>query len=370
MSNGRRLDPGEARSAGAIPQRRVPQDWPSDRPFRILSIDGGGIRGIFPATILAELERRFTGGYSAASYFDLISGTSTGGILALGLGAGYTATELAELYVDKGGEIFPPRTNGAFGRLKQWYRDQKHYARYRYDRSALERLLKTKFGERLFGESSKRLCIPSFEGKHSEVFVFKTPHHPDYQTDRYQPMVNVALATSAAPSYFRPFEHGGYTLVDGGVWSNNPILLAVIEALTCFNLRRDQIQVLSIGCGDDRYVVSASQIAKGGLWYWKDIIEAAMRLQSLAATNQVRLLLGPPCVVRLDAPAFDPRIRLDDWQRSVTELAPLARNVIKNQGERISAMFLHELAADYIPAEVSKSLKSGVLHTSAKPTSN
>jgi patatin-like phospholipase/acyl hydrolase len=303
---------------------------------------------------LAELERRFIGGHSAARYFDLISGTSTGGILALGLGAGYTAKQLADLYVNKGGDIFPPTTNNALGRLRRWYRDRRHLARYRYDRAALEGLVRREFGERLFGESSKRLCIPSFEGKHSEVFVFKTPHHPDYQTDRYQPMVNVALATSAAPSYFRPFENGGYTLVDGGVWSNNPILLAVIEALTCFNLRRDQVKVLSIGCGDDRYIVSESQISKGGLWHWKDIMEAAMRLQSMAATNQVRLLLGPPSVIRLDAPAFDPKIRLDDWPRSVTELVPVARKVIESQGEPISAMFLQERAAEYVPADVSK----------------
>jgi len=78
MPEHRRLEPGEPRSSGAIPQRRVPQDWPKDRRFRILSIDGGGIRGIFPAAILAGLERRYAGGRSIASYFDLVAGTSTG----------------------------------------------------------------------------------------------------------------------------------------------------------------------------------------------------------------------------------------------------------------------------------------------------
>src|SRR6476659_1951894 len=102
-----RLEPGQARSSGAIPQRRVPQAWPKDRRFRILSIDGGGIRGIFPAAILAGLERRYTGGRSIASCFDLAAGTSTGGILALGLGAGYTAADLLDLYVTRGCEVFP-----------------------------------------------------------------------------------------------------------------------------------------------------------------------------------------------------------------------------------------------------------------------
>src|SRR5260370_9929316 len=104
---GRGFSPGAPRSTGAIPQLRVPQAWPKDRRFRILSIDGGGIRGIFPAAVLAGLERQFTGGSSIASYFDLVAGTSTGGILALGLGAGYTAADLFDLYVTRGNEIFP-----------------------------------------------------------------------------------------------------------------------------------------------------------------------------------------------------------------------------------------------------------------------
>src|SRR5439155_5084813 len=97
--------PGDPRSAGAIARRRVPQAWPKDRRFRILSIDGGGIRGNFPAAVLAGLERHYTGGSSIASYFDLVAGTSTGGILALGLGAGYAAEELLDLYVRRGCEV-------------------------------------------------------------------------------------------------------------------------------------------------------------------------------------------------------------------------------------------------------------------------
>ena len=247
MSEGRRLGPGEPRSAGAIPQRRIPQAWPKDRRFRILSIDGGGIRGIFPAAVLAGLEQQYTDGSSIASYFDLVAGTSTGGILALGLGVGYTAADLLDLYVTRGNEIFPEPSTTLSGRLQSWWRPKRHYWRYHYERDALERILRDKLGDRLFRESKLRLCIPAFEGKHSEVFVFKTPHHPDYKLDRFERMVTVGLATSAAPTYFRPLDHGGYTLVDGGVWANNPNMLAIIEALICFDIGRDQIDVLSLG---------------------------------------------------------------------------------------------------------------------------
>ena len=166
---------GRPRSAEAIPQRRVPQPWPKDRRFRILAIDGGGIRGIFPAAVLAGLERRFAGGASLAGYFDLIAGTSTGGILALGLGAGFTAADLLDFYLTRGAEVFPAPGDGWLGRLEAWWRPKRQCLLYQYDRAALERALTDKLGGRLFGESASRLVIPAFEGRHSEVFVYKTP---------------------------------------------------------------------------------------------------------------------------------------------------------------------------------------------------
>jgi predicted acylesterase/phospholipase RssA len=334
--------PGDPRSKGAIPQRRIPQDWPKDRRFRILSLDGGGIKGLFPSTVLAELERRYLGGRSIAGYFDLVAGTSTGGIIALGLGAGLTAAEITDFYSRRGMEIFPEPTRTPIGRLR-------HYLHYRYEPEVLERHLTEILGDKPFGSSVIRLCVPAFEGKHSEVFVFKTPHHPDYKFDRFEPMVKVAMATSAAPTYFRPLEHNGYTLVDGGVWANNPVMLAVIEALICFDVSRDQIDILSIGCGEDPYVVSQAQIDAGGKLAWADVIFAAMRLQSLSATNQARLLLGPPAVRRIDPPANPNPIMLDDFRRSMNELVPAALEAVNDHGGQIAAHFLSEAVDPFVP---------------------
>jgi uncharacterized protein len=189
-----------------------------------------------------------------------------------------------------------------------------------------------------------------FEGRHSEVFVFKTPHHPDYKTDRHERMVTVGLATAAAPTYYRPLEHGGDLLVDGGVWANNPVTIAVIEALTCFTVTPERIGVLTLGCGDDPYIVSRLQISLGGLFFWKDAIFAAMRLQSLAATNQAQLLLGPPNVIRIDAPTNEQKIAMDDWKRSVSELVPAALASVEASGDGIAARFLAEPAGAYTPS--------------------
>jgi uncharacterized protein len=317
-------------------------------------MDGGGIKGLFPATVLAELERRHLNGRSIASYFDLIAGTSTGGILALGLGAGLTAKALADVYAQRGAEVFPKSTDSPIGRVRAWWRTKRHFLHYRYERDALERLLYDTLGDKLFGDSIVRLCIPAFEGKYSEVFVFKTPHHPDYKFDRFEPMVRVALATSAAPTYFRPLEHGGYTLVDGGVWANNPAMLAVIEALICFDIDRSQIDLLSLGCGDDPYVISDEKTEAGGKLAWSDIIFAAMRLQSLSAINQARLLLGPPSVHRIDPPPNPRPILLDDFRRSLDELVPAAKKAVDEQEGRIASIFLTEPASPYVPTSLAR----------------
>jgi patatin-like phospholipase/acyl hydrolase len=95
------------RSDGTLQGLRKQLPWPAEQPFRILSIDGGGIRGILPAAVLTELEERYLGGTSAGNYFDLIAGTSTGGIIALGLSIGLRARDIRDLYIEHGAEVFP-----------------------------------------------------------------------------------------------------------------------------------------------------------------------------------------------------------------------------------------------------------------------
>ena len=196
------------------------------------------------------------------------------------------------------------------------------------------------------------MSIPCFDGRHSEVYLFKTPHHPDYRTDRFDRMIRAALATSAAPVYYRPLVEDGYTFVDGGVWANNPSMLAVIEALTAFDVDRDRIDVLSLGCGDDPYRVNWWQRRFGGLFFWRTAVFAAMRLQSLAATNQARLLLGPGQVIRIDAPTNEAKIAMDDCGRAVVELVPAAEAAAAEWGEKVARVFLAAPAAPYEPLPV------------------
>jgi len=344
-----RVPRAEPRSAGIATARRVPVDWPADRDFRILAIDGGGIRGIFPAAVLAALEQRFLAGSSVAEYFDLIVGTSTGGIIALGLAAGLPASGLRDLYVERGNEIFPPSGVGFIGAVRRWLKDRSRLFRYSYDSAALEGVLQEVLGDRKLGHARTRLCIPSFEGRYGEVFVFKTPHHPDFRKDLHEQMVTVALATAAAPTYFRPHRAGGYTFVDGGIWANNPVMIGLTEALSSFNVSRERVRILSLGCGSDPYTVDNAKILMGGMLHWRDIIVAAMRLQSQNALGQTGLLIGPENQLRLDIPDEVPAMPLDDWRAAIATLPAAALASVDRIGERVSEVFLSAKVLPYKP---------------------
>lgn len=329
-----------ARSSFATPRRRERLPWSENRPFRILSIDGGGIKGIFPAAVLASLEKRFLGAQSIARYFDLIVGTSTGGILALGLASGRTAQELLDMYMERGREIFPP------GRIGRAWRRLRGYALYQYDRKALTKALHSTLEERTIAEAQCRLCIPAFEGHHGEVYIFKTPHHPDYCLDGKERMVTAAEATSAAPCFFQALDSNGYRFVDGGVWANNPIMIGLVDALVCFAVDPVQVRILSLGCGREPVRVTRG-MAAGGLWAWRKVIFAAMDLQSQNALGQARLMIGPERVLRLE-PKLEEPIELDDWRRSSAELPREAERAVERSAEAIANGFLESEA---VPAK-------------------
>ena len=334
------------RSSGALKRERIPLSWPENRTFRILSIDGGGIRGVFPAAFLEGLEERYTQGRPVVEYFDLIAGISTGGIIALGLSAGLGTSEICNLYVKRGGEIFPPAPDGFIGQIKNGFRDLYQFFRYRYDRDVLMRLLNHALEDREFGTARVRLCIPSTDGRYGEAYIFKTPHHPDYKKDASELMMKVAAATAAAPTFFRPLEDDGYTFLDGGIYANDPIMVGLVDALSCFSVRRDRIYILSLGCSTDRCVVDKKQI-KGGKFAWRQIIETAIQLQSFNAQGQAGLLIGANHVIRIEPPPIDGRIELDDWRRAVDQLVPAATEALDTVGMQVACTFLSEAAQPY-----------------------
>ncbi len=325
------------RRANSLRQRRKRLPWPEDRPFRILSLDGGGIRGIYPATILSLIERELTHGAPLCEYFDLITGTSTGGIIAVGLGLGISAESISALYVQQGRYIFPPGWSGLESVFRRflWMRQ---FLRYKYDSRALEKALLDIMGERLFGESHSRLVIPSFLAPKTQIAVLKTDHHPDFQNDWRMQAWEVARATSAAPTYFPGREYEGAVFLDGGVWANNPLMTGIIDALSAFDISREQLRCISIGTGNAPYEISL-MAARGGFWRWREIISAAVFLTTDNATAQAELLIGPEHIVRLEPDDLATGIELDDWKEAVKFLPDLAARTFAKHRQRLEPFF-------------------------------
>ena len=329
------------RSDTILQTRREPLPWPDNATFRILSIDGGGIKGIFPAQVLVYLEENCLDGRPIGDHFDLIAGTSTGGIIALGLGAGLTARSLLDLYVNEGHRVFPPKQRTKGRRLF------RRLSRNRYDRDALDGLLLQTLGDKTLRESRYRLLIPATEAKHGDPAVYKTPHHPGYFLDGDKPMAEVAAATSAAPTYLKPVVQDEYILLDGGIWANNPTMMALVEALTCFTVQRENIAILSIGCGQDGFQINSRQAAGAGQYQWREIIYVAMHYQSLTAVNQAGLLIGRDRVTRLDRPEGAETVDLDDWEKARRLLPEEASAVAEQFAAQISETFFTHTSAPF-----------------------
>src|SRR5450755_865033 len=220
--------------------------------YRILAIDGGGIRGIIPARILEEIEGRC--GTPISQSFDLLAGTSTGGIIALGLAKpnaqgtpAYSARDMLKLYQDDGETIFPSS-------LLLKVRTLGGLADVRYPAQPLEDLLNDRFGDTQLSQALTEVVIPSYDLSAPGPFFFKREYAKDGTHTWDVAMAKVARATSAAPTYFDParlpaFENeGDHALVDGGTFSNNPALAALVDGLRLREEEQD-ILVVSIGTG-------------------------------------------------------------------------------------------------------------------------
>ena len=250
---------------------------------RILCIDGGGIKGVFPASFLATVEEALY--KSISPFFDLVVGTSTGGIIALGLGLGFSARQMLTFYEESGPSIF----GGSPGlRWLRWL------ARAKYGQSALRAALRGVFGERLLGESTTRLVVPSFNIENGEVHIWKTAHHPHLERDYRQQALEVALSTAAAPTYFPThMTIAGVPLIDGGVWANNPVAIAVVEALGVLRWDAAEIQILSLGCTTPPLAANWGRNHSLGIVGWSHkIVDVFMTAQSVSATAMAQHLLA------------------------------------------------------------------------------
>lgn len=209
--------------------------------FKLLSIDGGGIKGLYSSTIMEHLEKRFG---PISDYFDMICGTSTGGLIALCLALKIPATEISRIYTEQGNKIFPKRTLlGGIVRQTFW--------KGKYSDAPLREVLHSVFQQKTVAALQNLVCIPSYSLTDARPWVFKRDHGK-LDRDNNTLIVDVALATAAAPTYFPLCEIARYDqkqFIDGGVWANNPTLVGIIEALTYFVGKEKEfssVEILSV----------------------------------------------------------------------------------------------------------------------------
>lgn len=316
---------------------------------RILCIDGGGIKGAMSAAYLAYIEEAL--GINVADYFDLIAGTSTGGIIALGLGLGIPPKEILNLYKENGANVFGQDVSVGLTIINRIWLDLKQLFVRKYSSKNLRQELTTVLGNKKLGHSKNRLVIPVYSDTLPGPYLFKTAHHPRLRNDYKQLAVDVAMATSAAPTYFSKHQIAtGEELIDGGVWANNPIGVAALEAACVLNWEMSNVHILSLGCTTN----ITTYPRHGGLLSLSGgkIVKLLLDGQSHVSTATAKLLLGGPeadgRIIRQEVMLEKDYYKLDDTTK-VLSLEGLTRQQVRHTLPKIEKTFFSSTVKPFIP---------------------
>jgi len=271
------------------------------RRFRILSLSGGGFLGLYTAQVLTALEERV--GEPLGRRFDLIAGTSIGGILALALAFEVPMRTVRAIFVERGSTIFSPRAlpSGAVTRLLDMSRS---VLGPKYTGAALRQALDEHFGDRRLGDALHPVVIPAVDVHDSSTKVFKTPHAPLSRGDEQLRAADVALATSAAPAYFPAVRVGRRMFADGGLFAVAPDQIALHEARHFMGVDAAGVRMLSVGTGLAGYRPPDGAQPDDGAVGWLSGGRLILTLLSVPQQHVQAMMedqLGPR-YLRIDAP--------------------------------------------------------------------
>jgi patatin-like phospholipase/acyl hydrolase len=319
--------------------------------FQILCFSGGGYLGLYSAAVVAALEQHT--GRPIADQFDLVAGTSVGGIIALGLAAGKPAAEIRDAFLEHGPKIFsatrPPRAAVEVAQLLA------RPTRPKFGQAALRATIEAIVGADLtMGDLINRVIVPAVNLTKGKPQVFKTAHHPTFMRDWRLKVVDVALATAAAPTYFPIHRIGGEMFADGGLYANSPDQLAVHEAEHFLEQPLNELRVLSIGTTTAKFSFSNATGTNLGWLGWmrnQRLTSAMIASQQLNADYILRHKLG------------DAYLRIDQEQSKEQERE--LRLDVASESARNDLLGLAEASArEHLPKPV---LKAMLAHTAARP---
>lgn len=291
---------------------------------KILAIDGGGMKGVYAASLLTEIEKRCGG--NICDYFDMLLGTSTGAIIAAALAIKIPAARILNLYLEKGKDIFPKERWKLF--------------KGRYDAEPLKNELMQIFENREMRDAYTRLLIPAYNLSTDAVQIFKTPHALDLRFDGERKICDILLATTAAPIYFSPHKMAGGIYMDGGVGANNPSLIGLVEGTTRCQWRKDEIMILNIGSVTGGKSTTGRE--KMGLKNFLTVQQCFMNAENQYASNICRLMLGEK-YMRIEETAKPGEVALDRTDTiSLKKLVDLGINSAQNNYDEIKKKLLSD----------------------------
>jgi predicted acylesterase/phospholipase RssA len=316
-----------------------------NEPFRILSLSGGGIRGIFQAICLSKFARQFQ--TPLASHFELISGTSTGAILALAVALNIDLERIVDLYRTHGPAIFRKRP---FARIRSGPR---------YNNDYLRTTLTSIFGNKQLRDCQTPVVIPAATLDQFGHRVFTTLSS---QEDGSLLAVEVAMASAAAPTYFKPIQPSEQerTYVDGGVWANTPSILSVLLVMHYLKIPPHLIRLISVGNGDMPRGIVPSEFARSrplSQSMITSLFEIMFSSQGSFADEYAERIIGSNNYLRISAP-LKSLIALDNVDLALTELPPLAEEAAERNLSRFKELTskrivlgAQELVDDLIPTK-------------------
>ena len=299
--------------------------------FNILSVDGGGIRGVFPAQILSLLEKKMK--IKLENQFDMLAGTSTGAIIVAAIASRVPMSDVVELYVKNGKEIFKKKAPGFLSFDILW--------RSKYRKNYLHDLLNEFFKNKRLGEIHKPLILPATNIGNGTVHVFKSNYLPNYVRDGDVLLAEAVLASCSAPTFFDPTHVGNFLLADGGLWANNPGLLAVIDSINRCGKNNSDLFLLSLGTGERKNMYGVNANRKWGFltgWRKSEFIELILSLQSQSAQNYLENIIKKDQVIRMNY-IQQTEVKLDDTS-SINDLLSYADDVFAQKSALLKDKFI------------------------------
>lgn len=291
-------------------------------PLHVLALSGGGFRGLYTATVLRALEEQL--GAPLANRFDLLCGTSAGGLLAMGLAAEVSAAKLQAMFEQDGGRIFNSQD------LKR--KALSPWVQAKHAPDGLRAVLTEQLGDLTIGDLKHRVLIPTVNYSKGSGQFFKTPHAEKFSTDHKHKLVDVGLATAAAPTYFPLYQMGDEgVFADGGLVGNSPGFFGLHEAHQVLGASRERgdVRVLAIGT----MTLGATKRGDSGLdWGYKQwgakLFDLVISTQEKSTDTLLGHLLGND-YMRIDD------LATPDQSRDVEKLdvvTPAAIEVLKTRG--------------------------------------